>query len=228
MFIDVAGLSPGVDFARAIGSAVAGCDVLLAVIGPDWATCADGQGRRRLDDPADLVRVEIAAALGGGVAVVPVLIGGAALPSPERLPADLRPLTQRQAIELRDARWDADTRELVSALEHLIGVPKGRRARPRKRMVAWLATAVVAAAAIAVPAARYFNGANASMPPATPPPTPAGAPAAAERVLDNAFSVRPSIGPDTAPLRVPSDRIFSAGDLILRFCPQSAGRIPGT
>ena len=62
--------------------------MLLAVIGPHWLA-AGQDGQRRLDDPADFVRLEIEAALARGVRVIPVLVDGAQLPRPEQLPASL-------------------------------------------------------------------------------------------------------------------------------------------
>src|SRR5690242_19550992 len=63
VFIDVDTIEPGVDFAEEIRRAVAACTVLVAIIGSAWLTATDEQGRRRLDDPDDLVRQEIEAAL---------------------------------------------------------------------------------------------------------------------------------------------------------------------
>src|SRR5262249_12104294 len=57
VFMDVAGIEPGRDFRRVIEQQVASCGVLLAVIGKSWLTGADEQGRRRLDDPIDFVRL---------------------------------------------------------------------------------------------------------------------------------------------------------------------------
>src|SRR5262245_32220300 len=72
VFMDVDTLEPGADFAEAIFRAVASCQVLLAIIGPAWLSSADGQGRRRLDEPDDIVRLEIEAALERGVRVIPI------------------------------------------------------------------------------------------------------------------------------------------------------------
>jgi hypothetical protein len=47
----------GVDFVEQINDAVGSCRLLVAVVGPRWATVEDAPGRRRLDDPADFVRV---------------------------------------------------------------------------------------------------------------------------------------------------------------------------
>jgi len=57
--------------------------VLLTLIGPDWLDARDPvTGTRRLDDPADFVCIEIAAALKRGVPVVPVLLDGTPPPHP--------------------------------------------------------------------------------------------------------------------------------------------------
>jgi hypothetical protein len=51
VFMDVATIDLGVDFAEVITRAVGTCQVLLAVIGSQWVTVADADGRRRLKDP---------------------------------------------------------------------------------------------------------------------------------------------------------------------------------
>lgn len=117
VFADIADIEPGVDFAETIAKKLASVDVLLAVIGPRWLAAADKKtAGRRLDDPDDLVRKEIATALQRGIRVVPVLVGGAALPSAEELPDDLKGLIRRNACELSDTRWDYDVRQLVLRL----------------------------------------------------------------------------------------------------------------
>src|SRR5919108_3542603 len=63
IFMDIDAIEPGVDFRESIRRAVEASDVFLTVIGRDWLTATDAQGRRRLDNPADFVRVEVEAAL---------------------------------------------------------------------------------------------------------------------------------------------------------------------
>jgi hypothetical protein len=64
------------------------------------------------------VRLEIATALRDeNVVVVPVLVGGAAMPNVEELPDDLKQLTQRNAIELSDSRWVTDVNQLIEEIE---------------------------------------------------------------------------------------------------------------
>jgi hypothetical protein len=95
VFIDVDTIEPGVDFAEEISSAVAACEVLLAVIGPTWLTAVNELGRRRLDDPDDIVRLEIEAALARDVRVIPILVDGAVMPGRDDLPESLAGLARR-------------------------------------------------------------------------------------------------------------------------------------
>jgi hypothetical protein len=116
VFMDVAGISPGVDFRKAIEDNVAHCGVLLAVIGPSWVSIANAAGQQRLDDPNDFVALEIASALKRQVAVIPVLVHEARMPSPDQLPDSLKDFSYRNSVELTHARWNSDVALLVQAL----------------------------------------------------------------------------------------------------------------
>ncbi len=94
--------------------------MLLAVIGRNWLTVADSQGKRRLDDPSDFVRLETATALKRDIPVVPVLVQDAPMPRADQLPADLQDLAFRNSVELSHARWDSDVELLVGALRKLL------------------------------------------------------------------------------------------------------------
>ena len=98
VFMDVDTIALGVDFAEVITQAVSTCEVLLAVIGPRWLTATDEDGRRRLDDPDDLVRLEIAAALERDIRVIPILVEGAVMPRRQQLPEALAGLARRNAL----------------------------------------------------------------------------------------------------------------------------------
>ena len=88
-------ISPGLDFVEAVQQAIAVSDGLIAVIGQDWLTATDGAGGRRLDQPDDMVRLEIAAALERGILVIPVLVQGAQMPRSGNLPEALKELASR-------------------------------------------------------------------------------------------------------------------------------------
>jgi hypothetical protein len=74
IFMDVDNVEPGADFLEVIKASVGSCEVLIAVIGKDWLSSTDKEGKRRLDNPDDFVRIEIATALERGIPVVPVLV----------------------------------------------------------------------------------------------------------------------------------------------------------
>jgi TIR domain len=115
VFRDVDSIQPGDDFVEDIMTAVGSCAVLLAVIGVRWLAVTGEDGRRRIDDPEDFVRLEIEAALARNVRVIPVLVDGARMPSAADLPASLQGLARRQALELSPANFD--TSRLLAVLE---------------------------------------------------------------------------------------------------------------
>jgi hypothetical protein len=116
VFMDVAGIRPGVDFRTAIEDNVAHCGVLLAIVGPAWVSVADATGQRRIDNPSDFVALEIGSALKREVPVIPVLVHGAHMPSHDQLPASLEGFSYRNSVELTHARWNSDVQLLVEAL----------------------------------------------------------------------------------------------------------------
>ncbi len=117
VFMDVDAIEPGVDFVEVIEHAIKNCDVFLAVIGPNWLTVTDDEGKRRLDNPNDFVRLEIAAALERGIRIIPVLVKGATMPRSIELPDNLKPLARRNALEISHTRFDTDADRLVRAIE---------------------------------------------------------------------------------------------------------------
>ena len=117
IFMDVDTIEPGLDFVEAIQQAVGSCDALIAVIGKRWLDASDAAGHRRLDDPEDLVRLEIATALERGIRVLPVLVEGAREPRSLDLPDGLKLLGRCSALELSDTRFRSDVYRLIEALE---------------------------------------------------------------------------------------------------------------
>jgi hypothetical protein len=130
VFMDLT-MEPGVDFAETIDQAVGDCGALVALIGDEWLTVTDASGRRRIDDPADIHRMEIEAALDRNVLLIPALVQGAKMPTTDDLPDGLDPLVRRQSVELSDQRWDYDVGRLVNVLERALheGAGAGGRAK---------------------------------------------------------------------------------------------------
>lgn len=120
VFMDVDAIEPGLPFDEVIRNAVGQCEALLVLIGARWlAPGADG--RARLEDERDFVRLEIAAALARNIRVIPVLLDGTQMPKESELPEPLRGLVWRNAIELSNTRFNADVGRLAEVLAKIIG-----------------------------------------------------------------------------------------------------------
>jgi hypothetical protein len=153
VFRDLDSIGPGQDFTAAIPEAVGTCDAVVAVIGRNWLL-AGPDGRRRLDDPDDFVRVELAAALERGVQLIPVLVDRAEMPTSQSLPPPLTPLARRNALELSESRWDHDVQRLIDELDPPSQTPGGpvpaapNGPRVRARVMAGAGGFLVAAALV--------------------------------------------------------------------------------
>jgi hypothetical protein len=155
IFMDVDSIKPGIDFIETIEERVSSCDVLVAVIGERWLSAADEEGRRRLDNPEDFVRVEVGTALKRGVRVIPALVEGALMPQASQLPEDLKPLARRNALSVSHDRFRADSERLIDSVGEVLEAarvelparkpegqkPRGRAAPPRSTRISGLAIA---------------------------------------------------------------------------------------
>jgi len=121
IFVDIDHISAGQDFVQVVDDAVGRCAVLLVVIGKRWA--GTGRvGKRRIDNPGDFVRLEIAGGLRRqGLRIIPILVGGATMPGPTELPDDIKDLARRNAFELSDTRWKEDVARLIAQLDAALG-----------------------------------------------------------------------------------------------------------
>jgi uncharacterized membrane protein HdeD (DUF308 family) len=115
VMMDIDSIPYGLDFRKHIKEALKRCDVMLAVMGPRW-TAVSEDGRSRLADETDWIRIEIEAALAKDIPVIPVLVNGAAMPRPKDLPETMQDLAFRQAAPL-DMR-----RDFHAHMDRLIGV----------------------------------------------------------------------------------------------------------
>lgn len=99
VYMDIDSNPIGIDYRVHIDESLKRCELLLAVIGDDWLGPGE-VGARRIDDPTDLVRLEVSTALAQGIRVVPLLIDDTQMPPSEKLPEDLRSLKFRQAFRV--------------------------------------------------------------------------------------------------------------------------------
>ena len=128
VFFDTSDITAGVEWRRDTIRRLRAADVVLAVIGPHWATTAGHRTRRSLLDRADedLVRLEIETAFTSGAVVIPVLVDDAEMPRRETLPRPFRALAAAQAQTLHHTSWDRDVDALAEAVAYVAKQPPQR------------------------------------------------------------------------------------------------------
>ena len=121
VFQDVVAIPPGVDFRQHLQTQLQHCRVVLVVIGPDWVTAKDEQGGRRLDQEHDWVRLEIEIALQRKVAVIPLLMDRAKMPTEKELPKSIKALAFQNSLPIRsNPDYRGDVNHLIRSLEEYV------------------------------------------------------------------------------------------------------------
>ena len=114
-----------------IHDAVEQCTVLLALIGSRWLDAQKDNGSRRLDDPDDYVRQEIALALERDKQVIPVLLGNVSMPKADSLPEPLKPFSRILGMNLKVTEKtpsiEAGVDELARRLVTFPNIPPAKR-----------------------------------------------------------------------------------------------------
>lgn len=151
IFKDVDDIPPGRDFRRELRSFIEQSDVMLVLIGKQWLELRGADGQRRLDDPDDWVRFEIAEALKKpDLEVIPALLAPAQMPSADDLPEDIRGLAYRNAVVIRDdPDFHRDMERLIEQIRLLTKAPPSTILR----------TGVIGVAVVAVVIALLVAGA---------------------------------------------------------------------
>lgn len=118
LFLDVDTIEFGTDFSQYIQHTLTECFAVLAVIGPDWLDMLHERANR--DEP-DFVKIELEIALKRHhVNVIPLLVSGASMPDPNKLPSSLRGLTMMNGTQVRAGRdFHRDMDVLIKELKQL-------------------------------------------------------------------------------------------------------------
>jgi TIR domain len=123
VFLDFDSIPFGVDFRTHISESLNRCDTLLVIIGPHWSG-ASPDGSRRIDDPTDFVRAEVAQALARNIRVIPLLIDRTEMPSSSSLPEDLKSLAFCNALRVDSgADFHHHIDRLCSSLQTTLSSP---------------------------------------------------------------------------------------------------------
>lgn len=147
VFMDVESIERGRDFRKVLDGQLRNCGAVLAIIGPSWVQSEDASGERRINNPLDFVRLEIARALKRDIPVIPVLVRGAQMPNQADMPEELRQLLYRQAISVEHESFSRDLGALEKDLSTILedGV----------FTTSWLAKAAIASTAALITAVVY-------------------------------------------------------------------------
>ncbi|MCI0549489.1 MAG: SUMF1/EgtB/PvdO family nonheme iron enzyme, partial [Anaerolineae bacterium] len=126
VFRDLDDIPAGVDFRTVLEKETNGCNIMLVVIGPQWAGIADTKGNKRLFDPGDYTRIEVETGLKrlteNRATVFPVLVMNAPMPSAQDLPESLSQLTFQNAISIRnDPDFNNDIEKLIRDIRYSRG-----------------------------------------------------------------------------------------------------------
>lgn len=126
VFMDIDSIPFGEDFRERINEAVGQCDVVLAIMGSRWI--GRTKSGRRIDEPNDLVRVELETALARKLPVIPILIDSTKMPRGSELPPSLSDLVFRNAMNVDQGR------DFNIHVDRLIRAPNTTsRSPPRRR-----------------------------------------------------------------------------------------------
>ena len=131
VFMDFDSIPYGVDFREHIKQTLQRAKVVVAIIGPEWMGSAKELSNRRIDDPTDFVRLEVASALENGIPIIPVLINNTPMPEAKNLPPELEGLAFRNGLALDtgiDFHHHAD--RLIAGIHRVIDPPKAAEPTP--------------------------------------------------------------------------------------------------
>lgn len=116
VFMDREDIPRGTNFRDVIAERLGSSDAVVAVIGPHWLASVDG--RRRLFEPEDFVRFELALAMSRHKRMLPVVLAGAAMPAKHEVPDVIAEIVLINAIEIRDTHFSLDLEELIESLRY--------------------------------------------------------------------------------------------------------------
>ena len=125
IFKDTKTINPGDDFRNALRKSIHNADVILVIIGPRWLEISDETGGRRIDNPNDYLRLEIALAFELGKLLIPVLVDNARIPTPNQLPEQIRELSFVNAVMIGNGLLDYELESLHTRLHTTQGHRKG-------------------------------------------------------------------------------------------------------
>lgn len=124
VFLDRQDLRGGSSWRHEIEQAIGHRPIVLLLVTPGFVGACHPDGRLRLDDPDDPVRMEIQSAIAAGAVLLPLRVDGTPMPAALSLPEPLRAITEHHALPLRTDDWvRVDVPRVIADIERH-GVPR--------------------------------------------------------------------------------------------------------
>ena len=178
IIMDMNIVPPGARFDGYVKGMVGQADVVVVIIGPQWAELM----RHRAKEAQDFVRAEVEAALLLDLPIVPVVVDDTVMPTPSDLPESVEGITGKQRFRLTSgAELNSQLGRLIhhidaavvaipgaKAVGPAISVRPHREVKPKNRgqtsMIAWLGGTIIAATVILTIATAYKLPAHKQVP----------------------------------------------------------------
>lgn len=120
IFRDIDSVGLGQDFREVVEKTLDDCTVGLVVIGTEWLGMQP-DGKRRIDEAQDLVRLEVRELLNRKIPLIPILVDATNIPAEADLPDDLKDLAYRNSARLRpDPDFENDVERLVRGIRQTL------------------------------------------------------------------------------------------------------------
>jgi hypothetical protein len=122
VFMDVDDIPFGKDFRKHIDDVLKECEVLIAIVGPQWLGPRE-DSLPRIGERIDPIRIEIQTAFRRQIRVIPVLVEGARMPKGSELPRGIRGFAFLNAVEVESGRdFNVHVNRLIRATNHVATV----------------------------------------------------------------------------------------------------------
>jgi TIR domain len=117
VFLDIQSIPLGETYPIVLNDAINHCEILLLVIGPQWATAQDEAGHRRLLNSDDIARGEVETAIARGIPIIPAIIDGANMPDAAGLPPSIQQISHLHGNPVRvGPTFAGDMQRVVDAI----------------------------------------------------------------------------------------------------------------
>ncbi len=120
LFKDVIDIKTGSNIEEEINYYLNKSDIFFIIIGRNFTKLKSNNGKKRIFEDEDWVRLEISTAISLKKKIFPILVDNAKMPKKSELPKDLQELTNINSIGLRHDYWENDISIMLNSIENKI------------------------------------------------------------------------------------------------------------